>query len=171
MEVEAGRSFEFIAAVNGLPKDLSVTYNWSISAGIITSGQGTSVITVEAGNEDANCTATVEIGGLPRECSNASSATVSIRRAPEKIITVNPVTNASLNDGIKKFVSKTNLKDLKTAQTAAVKVYAINDQQFAKIKMQVEKCFTANGILSYQYTITNSGVAKTASVEMFLARD
>src|SRR5437870_5712428 len=106
MDVEAGKSFTFIAIANGLPKDLSITYNWSISAGTITSGQGTSVITVEVGNDDANCTATVEIGGLPRGCSNSGSATVSIKRAPEKIITVNPVTNASLNDAIKKIIDK-----------------------------------------------------------------
>jgi len=168
---ESGASFMFIAAVNGLPKDVSVTYNWSVSAGIITSGQGTSVITVEAGNDDANCTATVEIGGLPRECSNSSSATVSIKRAPEKIITVNPVTNASLNDAIKKFISKTNFKDLKLSQTASIKVYPVNDQQFTKIKMQIEKYLTANGILSFQYSITNSGIAKAASVEMFLVKD
>ena len=84
MDVEAGKSFEFVAVVNGLPKDISVTYNWSVSAGIITSGQGTSVITVEAGNDDIICTATVEIGGLPRECSSTASATANIRRTPKR---------------------------------------------------------------------------------------
>jgi len=73
MDVESGKSFEFIATVNGLPQNISVTYNWSISTGIITSGQGTSVITVEAGDSTDDCTATVDIGGLPRECSSSSA--------------------------------------------------------------------------------------------------
>lgn len=171
MDIEAGKPFEFIAVINGLPKDLSVTYNWTVSAGTITSGQGTSVITVEVESNDENCTATVEIGGLPRECSSTGSATVSIKKAPEKIITVNPVTNASLNDAIKKFISKTDLKNLKLSQNALINIYAVNSQQFEKIKMQIEKFFTANNILSFQYTITNSGIVKAASVEIFLVKN
>jgi hypothetical protein len=171
MDVEAGKSFQFIADISGLPEDLSVTYNWSISAGIITSGQGTSVITVEVGNNDETCTATVELGGLPKECNRSASATVSIKKAPEKIFTLTTVTNASLNDAIKRFISKTDLKNSRLSQNALVNVYAINTQQFAKIKTLIEKFFTANGILSYQYTIVNSGIAKAAAVEMFLIKN
>jgi hypothetical protein len=170
MDVESGKPFQFSAMVSGLPQNLSVTYNWSISAGTITSGQGTSVITVEVGDE-GSCTATVEIGGLSKECRNTGSATVTIKKAPEKIITVNPVTNASLNDAIKKFISKTDFKNIMLSQNALVNVYSINSQQFAKIKTQIEKFFTANGILSYQYTVTDSGIAKAASVEMFLVKN
>jgi len=81
------------------------------------------------------------------------------------------VTNAVLNDAVKQFINKTDLKNLKLSQNALVNIYAINDQQFAKIKAQIEKCFTANGILSFQYTITNSGMVKAALVEMFLIKN
>jgi len=171
MDVAGGKTFEFTAMVNGQPRDVSVTYNWSISSGTIVAGQGTTVITVEAGNNDDNCTATVEIGGLPKECRNTGSATVNIKKAPEKIFTVNPVTNASLNDGVKKFISKTDFKNSKLLHNALVNVYAINSQQFTKIKALIEKFFTANYILSYQYSIVNSGTAKAAYVEMFLVKN
>jgi hypothetical protein len=62
-----------------------ISYNWSVSAGTITSGQGTSVITVDSkGLAGQTVTATVDIGGLPRECSTTSSVSVSITEAPLK---------------------------------------------------------------------------------------
>ena len=49
--------------------NFNVTYNWTVSAGTISSGQGTSSITVDTtGQAGHNITATVEIGGLPPEC-------------------------------------------------------------------------------------------------------
>src|SRR5207253_7135758 len=46
----------------------SVTYNWTLSSGTITSGQGTPTIIVDTTGLDDNVTATIEIGGLPSEC-------------------------------------------------------------------------------------------------------
>lgn len=64
----------FTANVTGT--DADITFNWSISAGGIESGQGTAVITV--GDLDGGTvTATVDIGGLPPGCSTSSSETIS----------------------------------------------------------------------------------------------
>ena len=57
----------------------AVTYNWSVSAGTITMGQGTSTITVDtSGLGGQTVTATVELGGLNPSCSRAASCTSSI---------------------------------------------------------------------------------------------
>ena len=166
----AGKTFEMIADIKELPKDLSVTYNWSVSKGTITSGQGTSVITVDPGDEAGSCTATVEIGGLPKECNRTASSTVDISPAPEKIIATNVVTSVALNDAVKKFISKTDLKNLSVAQNAVVNIYATNAGQFKQIKTILEKAFTTNEILAYQYTIVDMGVADAVSVEFFRTR-
>lgn len=57
----------------------SVTYNWSVSAGSIIEGQGTSTITVStAGQGGKTITATVEIGGIPPECPRVDSASTDV---------------------------------------------------------------------------------------------
>lgn len=57
------------------------TYNWSVSAGTISSGQGTSSITVNtSGLGGRNVTATVKIGGMPPECEDSRGCTFSVIR-------------------------------------------------------------------------------------------
>jgi PKD domain-containing protein len=57
----------------------NVTFNWSVSAGTITSGQGTSSITVDtAGLGGQTVTATVELGGLDPACSRTASCSTSV---------------------------------------------------------------------------------------------
>jgi hypothetical protein len=76
-EVDLGAPITFVASVNG---DASVTYNWSVSAGTISSGQGTSSITVDtAGLGGQAVTATVELGGLDPSCSRTASCTASVK--------------------------------------------------------------------------------------------
>ncbi len=71
-----GESMTFVASVSGG----DVTYNWSVSAGTISSGQGTSSITVDTTGlaRGSNVTATVEIGGLCAECQRTASETAGI---------------------------------------------------------------------------------------------
>ena len=79
-DVEAGAPINFTASVNGGPSNLSVTYNWSVSAGTISSGQGTSSITVDtAGAAGSTVTATVELGGVDPVCSRTASCSTSIK--------------------------------------------------------------------------------------------
>ena len=81
--VKEGTAATFSVNVSGGRADMSVTYNWSISAGTIESGQGTSVISVNtSGLGGQNITATVELGGLPAECVRTSSATTGVDGAP-----------------------------------------------------------------------------------------
>ena len=85
MSVIDGDKLVFVANVSGGNPNASFTYNWSVSAGFIESGQGTAVITVntkELGGQ--TITATVELGNLPPACSRTSSSTTSIDVLPPK---------------------------------------------------------------------------------------
>ena len=75
-DVDQGSPITYTASAGGA----SVTYNWSVSAGTITSGQGTSSITVDtAGLGGQTVTATVDVGGLDPSCSRTASCSTSVR--------------------------------------------------------------------------------------------
>jgi hypothetical protein len=61
---------------------MTATYNWSVSSGTISSGQGTSTISVDTNGVSGQVTATVNVGGADPSCSATSSCTTSIKPAP-----------------------------------------------------------------------------------------
>jgi len=82
-DVDQGSAITYSASAG----DANVTYNWSVSAGTISSGQGTSSITVDtAGLGGQTVTATVEVGGLDPSCSRTASCSTNVRTPPQ----VNP---------------------------------------------------------------------------------
>jgi hypothetical protein len=77
--VELGTPATVTANVSGGPPSMSVTYNWSVSSGTISGGQGTPSITVDTtGAGGQTITATVEIGGLAPECQRTASCTFTV---------------------------------------------------------------------------------------------
>ena len=77
----------------------NVTYNWSVSAGTISSGQGTSSITVDtAGLGGQTVTATVELGGLDPSCSRTASCTTGVRPAPRTPVKFDEYGDIRFND-------------------------------------------------------------------------
>jgi hypothetical protein len=79
-----GGSMTFVANVSGGSQDQQITYNWTVSAGTISSGQGTPSITVQAPSDGSvsNITATVEIGGLDPSCNCPKNASETAGVAP-----------------------------------------------------------------------------------------
>jgi hypothetical protein len=74
---ERGGIMTFTANVSGGSQQ-SVTYNWSVSAGTIESGQGTPTITVRAPSDGTtNLTATVDVGGTDPACNCTRTADAS----------------------------------------------------------------------------------------------
>jgi hypothetical protein len=75
--IEAGEPLTFTAQVSGGDPNVTPTFNWTVSAGFIESGQGTAVITVNTTEVPAQgtVTATVDIGGYDRSCTTSSSST------------------------------------------------------------------------------------------------
>jgi hypothetical protein len=89
--VQRGTPVTFRASITG-GGDATLTYNWTVSAGTITSGQGTDSITVDTSAVGADTTsiqATLDIGGVAPSCSTSATCTVSIAgiREPQKVDT------------------------------------------------------------------------------------
>jgi hypothetical protein len=95
-DVDLGSPITFTASVSG---DASVTYNWSVSAGTISGGQGTSSITVDtAGLGGQTVTATVELGGLDPSCSRTASCTTGVRAPNPPAVKFDEYGNIKFND-------------------------------------------------------------------------
>jgi hypothetical protein len=76
-----GQPITFNATASGGPS--SITYNWSVSAGTITSGQGTNSISVDTANLGGQTvTATVELGGLDPSCGKTASCSTAVKLPP-----------------------------------------------------------------------------------------
>ena len=99
-DVGAGEPITFTASVAGGEAGATWTYNWSVSAGTISSGQGTSTITVDtAGLSGTSVTATVSIGGADPSCTGTTaSCTTSIRVPPPKPTKFDEYGNIRFND-------------------------------------------------------------------------
>lgn len=78
--VDEGGSITFTANVTGGDPSVTPTYNWSVSSGTISSGQGTPTITVTGAAGGASVTATVNVGGYPPECNTTASCTTTINQ-------------------------------------------------------------------------------------------
>ena len=72
---EDGPNALFSANITSLYDGL--TYNWTTSGGTIEDGQGSLQIRVAAAS-GGTVTATLEVGGIPAACPNASSSSVEL---------------------------------------------------------------------------------------------
>ena len=78
--ITLGQPITFSANLAGGDARVTPTYNWKISAGTITSGQGTSSITVETtGLAGQAITATLEMGGYNLSCTATCSTQIPVR--------------------------------------------------------------------------------------------
>jgi hypothetical protein len=76
--IAPGTSATVTVNLSGIGED-KPTYNWSVSAGTITSGQGTSSITIDTtGLSGQNVTATVTVEGIDPSCQSKASCSFSL---------------------------------------------------------------------------------------------
>ncbi|MEK6302739.1 MAG: hypothetical protein AABO41_18670 [Acidobacteriota bacterium] len=83
--VNVGASLVFALQVSGGDPNVTPTFNWSVSNGSLSSGQGTATVELDTtGLSDGDTvTATVEAGGFDRECRTYASCTSSLVKKPE----------------------------------------------------------------------------------------
>lgn len=81
---EPGTSITFEAKLADVDPSDTPTFNWSVSAGSITSGQDTPSITVDTTGVAGGIvlTATVEVGGLNRVCRDTASCGTVVHQTP-----------------------------------------------------------------------------------------
>lgn len=85
-QVYAKDKLTIIANVRGGDPKVQPTYNWTVSAGAISSGQGTATIEVDTSEVEggSSVTATVEAGGFDRSCGGTvSSCTTDVMKKAE----------------------------------------------------------------------------------------
>jgi hypothetical protein len=98
-EVEDGAPVTYTATVNGGTPAVSPTYNWTVSAGTISSGQGTSSITVDTkGTGGQTITATVELGGIDPTCGRTASCSTPVKGQPPVARKFDEYGNIRFND-------------------------------------------------------------------------
>ena len=105
--VKEGALLTFTADVSGGDPQVTPTFNWSISAGTISGGQGTSSITLDTtGIGGQTVTATVDVGGFSRECPASNSCSTSVEKVGPPVKSGEYVTrDLSVNKGqLDKFV-------------------------------------------------------------------
>jgi len=87
-EVDPNQPITFTASVSGGDSAATYTYNWSVSAGTISSGQGTSTITVDTSNlAGQSVTATVSIGGADPSCTGTTASCTTGVKPPKPVPT------------------------------------------------------------------------------------
>jgi PKD-like domain len=97
--VEQGQSITFTVGGNLNATPAISGYNWTVSAGTITSGQGTPSITVSTDNLGGqSVTATVELAGVDPSCPRTASCTTSIKAPPAKPRLFDEYGNIRFND-------------------------------------------------------------------------
>ncbi len=96
--VDQGTPITFTATVGpGTPP--ASTFNWTVSAGTITSGQGTTSITVSTDNAGGqSITATLEVGGVDPSCGRTTSCTTAVKPPPLKPRKFDEYGNIRFND-------------------------------------------------------------------------
>jgi hypothetical protein len=153
-----GESMTFTANVGGASGG-DVTYNWTVSSGTISNGQGSPVITVDttglAGG--SNVTATVTIGGnnFCTDCTPSDSETAGIQANPEARLI--DTIGAATNDDI-----KARLEGLRNELGADpnARGYIINygtARQIAARERQLQQAITFLGIDASRVTIVRGG--------------
>lgn len=76
-EVAPGEDTTFRVVIDGADPARMPIYQWEVTGGSITGGQGTSSITVALiGLESQALTANVEVGGFPAACQNSTACTI-----------------------------------------------------------------------------------------------
>ncbi len=77
--VKQGTSATVTANVTNAGTPPISTYNWTVSGGTITSGQGTTSITIDTtGRGGSSITATLEVGGADPSCNRTASCTFQV---------------------------------------------------------------------------------------------
>jgi hypothetical protein len=169
---KAGDSMTFTATVNGGTQS-NPTYNWTVSSGTITSGQGTNVITVATTKEmeGQTVTATVDAGGFCSECGNKTgSASGEVDRTPpppqpRKVNEQGPAPD----DDVK--AALLNIRDGELGADPTATLYIINTgsaKDKAKRVKQLEKAIKFLGIDPTRVKIVDGGESGRALTEYWI---
>jgi TonB family protein len=178
-----GEPMTFTANVTGADTE-NITFNWSLTAGTITSGQGTTSITVDTADVEGDDTviATVEISGLregPGPCSTSASEAAVVADDPKARLHheykfARDIRSVSFDgflyaedlwatmDGY--FVALQNDPN----ERGAVFVYGPSPASIAKLEKAINSYIRVRGFDPGRLTFINGGYERRPIVQMWL---
>jgi hypothetical protein len=165
--VVQGTPITFTASVSG---DASVTYNWTVSAGTISSGQGTSSITVDtAGIGGQSVTATVELGGLDPSCSRTASCTTPVETPPQACRKFDEYSDLRFNDEKARLDNLAiQLQQDPGSQAYYVVFGSCDTEGAARSTRAVDYLVNNRGIDRGRITVIDGGCRETLTVELWI---
>ena len=166
-DVKVGEPITFTASVSG---DASVTYNWSVSAGTISSGQGTSSITVDtAGLGGQTVTATVELGGLDPSCSKTASCSTGVQAEAPVCRKFDEYSDLRFNDEKARLDNLAiQLQQDPTAQAYYVVFGSCDTEGAARSTRAVDYLVNNRGIDRARITVVDGGCRESLTVELWI---
>jgi hypothetical protein len=149
---------------------MSVTYNWSVSAGTITGGQGTSSITVDtAGLGGQSVTATVDVGGFDPSCSRSASCTTSVETPPATCRKFDEYADLKFNDEKARLDNLAiQLQQEPGSQAYYVIFGSCDTEGAARSARAVDYLVNNRGIDRGRITVVDGGCRETLTVELWL---
>jgi hypothetical protein len=148
----------------------NVTYNWSVSAGTITSGQGTSSITVDtAGLGGQTVTATVDVGGLDPSCSKTASCSTSVETPPPSCRKFDEYADLKFNDEKARLDNLAiQLQQEPGSQAYYVIFGSCDTEGAARSARAVDYLANNRGIDRGRITVVDGGCRETLTVELWI---
>jgi hypothetical protein len=166
-DVDQGSPITFTASVGG---DMTVTYNWSVSAGTISSGQGTSSITVDTATLGGqSVTATVELGGLDPSCSKTASCTTAVRPPAKAPVKFDEYGNIKFNDEKARLDNYAiQLQNDPTAQGYIIAYGSCAGEAEARATRAKDYLVNTRGIDAGRLVTVDGGCRSALSVELWI---
>ncbi len=146
------------------------TYNWSISSGTITSGQGTSTITIEKLGAGEAVTGTVEVGGFDRACAATKSTTTIVDTPLNKKIDEFGAMNNTEDQYARLDNLSVEMNNDPTSSTVLL-FYAGRTSRIGAIEAltdQTKKYLITRGIAASRILPINGGFREQGLIEMWL---
>ncbi|HKC65572.1 MAG TPA: hypothetical protein VKB86_18160 [Pyrinomonadaceae bacterium] len=152
--------------------NFNATYTWTVSAGTITSGQGTPSITIDTTNQSGNITATVDIGGLPPECDHSRSCTFTVAPPPINKVECtkfDEYNNLKFNDEKARLDNfAIQLQQSPGSQGYYVIFGSCDGEADQRSQRAVDYLVNTRGIDRSRITVVNGGCRETLTVELWL---
>ena len=166
-DVDQGSPITFTASVSG---DANVTYNWSVSAGTISSGQGTSSISVDTANLGGQTvTAAVEVGGLDPSCSRTASCTTGVRQPPATCRKFDEYADLTFNDEKARLDNLAIQLQQEPGAQAHYVIFGSCDVEGAQRSQRaVDYLVNNRGIDRGRITVVDGGCRETLTVELWI---
>ncbi|MEP6568427.1 MAG: hypothetical protein ABJC10_01530 [Acidobacteriota bacterium] len=166
-DVMQGSPLTFDASVTG---NANVTYNWTVSAGTISGGQGTSSITVDtAGLGGQSVTATVELGGLDPSCSRTASCTSGIGLPPASCRKFDEYSDLTFNDEKARLDNLAiQLQQEPGSQAYYVIFGSCDTEGTARSTRAVDYLVNNRGIDRARITVVDGGCRESLTVELWI---